>query len=158
MRAIVMKVRRARVTIREDATIVETGAIEAGMLVYLGIAPEDTQVEVDWLAKKIAEMRLFSGDGGFVDKPITEAGGAVLFVSQFTLYADTRRGRRPDFTGAAPSATAQPLYEAVAAAWRGLGLRVETGRFGANMQIESVHDGPLTITLDSSDMDRPRRG
>jgi len=174
MRAVIQRVHRARVTVEG----VETGAIEAGLLVYLGIAPADGPAEVEWCARKIAEMRLFpraapsageraSGAGGTdaearPDRSIEEIaaaeGGAVLLVSQFTLYADTRRGRRPAFLDAAPPEVAAPLVDAVRDALRSRGLRVEEGRFGAHMLVESANDGPVTIILDSADRERPRRG
>ncbi|MSQ30719.1 MAG: D-tyrosyl-tRNA(Tyr) deacylase [Dehalococcoidia bacterium] len=159
MRAVVQRVLHARVTVSGDGgDDVETGAIEGGLLVYLAVAPADTAVEADWMARKVAELRLFVGDGGFLDRSVQEAGGAVLLVSQFTLYADTRRGRRPDFTAAAPPDLAAPLVEAVAAVLRARGLRVAEGRFGAHMRVDSANDGPVTILLDSADRDRPRRG
>ncbi len=156
MRAVVQRVRRARVTVEG----IETGVIEAGLLVYLGIAPTDGPSEVDWCARKIAELRLFPGLEGAagadrMDRSVEDfaAGegesGAVLLVSQFTLYADTRRGRRPAFTDAAPPDLAAPLVEGVARALRARGLRVEEGRFGARMLVESENDGPVTIILDS---------
>ncbi|RLT38544.1 MAG: D-tyrosyl-tRNA(Tyr) deacylase [Chloroflexi bacterium] len=156
MRAVVQRVLRARVTV-EDAV---TGAIDAGLLVYLGIAPADGPAEVEWCARKIAEMRLFPGDAADrMDRSVENLGaaGAVLLVSQFTLYADTRRGRRPAFTDAAQPSIAAPLVEAVGNALRARGLRVEEGRFGAHMLVDSENDGPVTIILDSTDRERPRR-
>ena len=154
MRAVVQRVLRARVTV--DGA--ETGAIEDGLLVYVAVAPEDTSTEVEWMARKLAELRLFEGANGFLDRSVEEAGGAVLLVSQFTLYADTRRGRRPDFTGAARPEVAAPLIDAVAVALRARGLHVAEGRFGAHMVVDATNDGPVTILLDSADLDRPRRG
>lgn len=159
MRAVIQRVLRARVTVAGA----ETGAIEAGLLVYLGIAPDDGPAEVDWCARKIAEMRLFAGEPGTEaaerpDRSVEDIGGAVLLVSQFTLYADTRRGRRPAFTEAAGPEITAPLVEAVRDALRSRGLQVEEGRFGAHMVVESANDGPVTIILDSADRDRPRRG
>ena len=164
MRAVLQRVTRARVTV--DG--VQTGAIEAGLLVYLGVAPDDGPSEVDWCARKIAELRLFPGAPGTeaadrMDRSIEDlaaagAGGAVLLVSQFTLYADTRRGRRPAFTDAAPPDIAAPLVDAVRDALRARGLRVEEGRFGAHMLVDSENDGPVTMILDSTDRERPRRG
>src|SRR5450759_4289556 len=119
MRAVVQRVLRASVTVDD----VETGAIDDGLLVYLAIGPADTSTEVEWVARKLAELRLFPGPNGFLDRSVEEAGGAVLLVSQLTLYADTRRGRRPDFTGAAAPDLAQPLIEAVATALHARGLR-----------------------------------
>jgi len=154
---VLQRVLRASVTV--DG--VTTGAIEGGLLVYLGIAPEDGDAEVEWFARKVSEMRIFEGAGdreGQMDRPVGEAGGAVLVVSQFTLYADTRKGRRPSFVDAAPPGLAAPLIERCMAALRARGLRVEGGRFGAHMLVDAVNDGPVTIILDSEEMDRPRRG
>lgn len=153
MRAVVQRVLRARVTVDD----VETGAIDDGLLIYLAIGPDDASTEVEWMARKLAELRLFPGPNGFLDRSVEEAGGAVLLVSQFTLYADTRRGRRPDFTDAARPEVAAPLIEAVATALRARSLRVAEGRFGAHMVVDAVNDGPVTILLDSADLDRPRR-
>lgn len=154
MRAVLQRVLRARVTV--DG--VPTGTIVGGLLVYLGIAPDDGDAEVEWFARKVAEMRIFEGDGGRMDRSVAEAGGAVLVVSQFTLYAGTRKGRRPAFTDAAPPDIAAPLIERCMEALRTRGLRVEGGRFGAHMLVDAVNDGPVTIILDSEEMGRPRRG
>ena len=160
MRAVVQCVLRARVSVEGETA----GAIEAGLLVYLGVAPADGPSEVEWCARKIAELRLIPCLEGTeaanrMDRSVEDLGseGEVLLVSQFTLYADTRRGRRPAFTAAAPPDLAAPLVEAVAVALRARGLRVESGRFGAHMQVESENDGPVTIILDSADRERPRR-
>lgn len=157
MRAVLQRVLRATVTV--DG--VPTGAIDGGLLIYLGIAPADGDAEVEWFARKVSEMRIFEGTGdreGAMDRAVIEAGGAILVVSQFTLYADTRKGRRPAFTDAAPPEVAAPLIERCMEALRARGLRVEGGRFGAHMLVDAVNDGPVTIILDSSDLDRPRRG
>ena len=152
MRAVVQRVSQARVTVEDDVT----GEIGPGLLVYLGIGPADGPREVEWAARKVAEMRIFPDEAGRFDRSVEETGGAVLLVSQFTLYADTRKGRRPAFTEAAPPEVAVPLVEAVMTALRARGLRVEGGRFGAHMLVEAVNDGPVTIVLDSTDLDRPR--
>lgn len=110
------------------------------------------------MAKKLAEIRIFPDDAGRFDRSVEDTGGAILVVSQFTLYADTRRGRRPAFTDAAPPELAAPLVEAVMAALRARGIPVQGGRFGAHMLVDAVNDGPVTILLDSADLDRPRRG
>ena len=157
MRAVLQRVLRASVTV-EGALI---GAIEGGLLVYLGIAPDDSEAEVEWFARKVSEMRIFEGTGdrgGQMDRAVVEAGGAVLVVSQFTLYADTRKGRRPSFVDAAPPEIAAPLVERCMDALRARGLHVEGGRFGAHMLVDAVNDGPVTIVLDSEEMGRPRRG
>jgi D-tyrosyl-tRNA(Tyr) deacylase len=152
VRAVVQRVSRAHVTVEGDLT----GEIGPGLLVYLGIGPEDGPREVEWAARKVAEMRIFPDEAGRFDRSVEETGGAVLVVSQFTLYADTRKGRRPAFTDAAPPEVAAPLVEAVMAALHARGLRVEGGRFGAQMLVEAVNNGPVTIVLDSTDLDRPR--
>lgn len=153
MRAVVQRVSRARVTVEGEAT----GQIGAGLLVYLGVGHEDGGREVEWLTAKIAELRIFPDEQGRFDRSVSDIAGGVLVVSQFTLYADTRRGRRPSFTDAAPPEAAAPLVEAVMAALRKRGLTVEGGRFGAHMLVDAVNDGPVTIALDSADRERPRR-
>ncbi|MEX2230279.1 MAG: D-aminoacyl-tRNA deacylase [Dehalococcoidia bacterium] len=154
MRAVAQRVARAQVTV-DDAV---TGVIAHGLLVYLAAAPTDGAHEVEWCARKLAELRIFPDDDGRMNRSVVEAGGAVLLVSQFTLYADTRKGRRPSFFDAAAPAVAEPLLARVADALRGRGLRVEGGRFGAHMLVDAVNDGPVTILLDSADAERPRRG
>jgi D-aminoacyl-tRNA deacylase len=124
------------------------GSIGAGLLVLLGIADGDTQAGAERLAGKIARLRIFEGDDGRFDRSLVDAGGAALVVSQFTLIADTARGNRPSFSGAARPEVAEPLYEHFAGALRGLGVPVETGVFGARMQVELVNDGPVTIVLE----------
>ena len=154
MRAIVQRVSRARVTVADTAT----GEIERGVLVYVGVAEGDTPAEAEWLARKVAELRIFEDDAGRFDRSLLDVEGAALVVSQFTLLADTRRGRRPSFTDAAPPEVAEPLVERVIEELRDLGVPVEVGRFRAHMLVESVNDGPVTIALDSADRARPRRG
>lgn len=134
------------------------GAIERGVLVHLGVADGDTEAEATWVADKIAGLRIFPSEERPIDRSLLDVGGSALVVSQFTLLADTRRGRRPSFTGAAPPEVASPLVDAVTDALREQGAKVATGRFGAMMQVESTNDGPVTIILDSADRDRPRRG
>ncbi len=126
-----------------------TGEIGAGWLVLLGVAPDDNQKQVEWLADKIANLRAFADDDGKMNRSVLDVGGSVLAVSQFTLYADCRKGRRPSFIGAALPAVAEPLYEAFVIALKALGVPVATGRFAADMQVELVNDGPVTIVLDS---------
>jgi len=157
VRAVMQRVLRASVTV--DG--VSTGAIEDGLLVYLGVAPNDGDAEVEWFARKVSEMRIFEGvseRAGQMDRSVGEVGGAVLVVSQFTLYADTRKGRRPSFIDAAAPEVAAPLIERCMEALRSCGLCVEGGRFGAHMLVDAVNDGPVTILLDSEEMGRPRRG
>src|SRR5690606_16581198 len=152
--AVVQRVSRARVIVAGETT----GEVGAGLLVYLGVAPEDGPAEVAWLAKKVAELRIFPDEAGRFDRSVEDMGGSVLVVSQFPLLADTRRGRRPAFTDAAPPEVAAPLVEEVMAALAARGLVVAGGRFGAHMLVEAVNDGPVTILLDSADRERPRRG
>lgn len=144
MRALVQRVSRASVTV--DGVVV--GAIGPGLLVLLGIATGDTVAEAEWLADKVAGLRLFGGETGHFDLGLAEVGGGVLVVSQFTLYGDARKGRRPDFTRAARPERAEGLYERFVARLRLGGLRVETGVFGALMAVELVNDGPVTVMVE----------
>jgi D-tyrosyl-tRNA(Tyr) deacylase len=150
MRAVLQRVTRARVAVADEVV----GAIGAGLLVYLGVAEGDTTVEAEWMARRIAELRLFpesTAEGArSMERSLSDSGGAVLLISQFTLLADTRKGRRPSFFAAAAPEIAAPLVEAVAEALRAQGVEVATGRFGAHMRVESENDGPVTITLDSA--------
>jgi len=145
MRAVVQRVSRARVTV--DGR--ETGSIESGLLVLVGIAPEDGEPEAEWLADKLANLRIFNDDDGKMNLSLRDLAGAVLLVSQFTLYGDARKGRRPSFIRAAQGAEAAALYERCVASLRALGISCETGEFGATMEVELVNDGPVTILLDS---------
>lgn len=145
MRAVLQRVIRANVAIAGETA----GRIGPGLLVLLGVARGDTPEQVRWLADKTANLRIFPDDEGKMNRSLLESGGAALVVSQFTLYGDCRKGRRPSFVEAAPPETAVPLYQAFVSALRGLGLTVETGRFGADMQVELVNDGPVTIILDA---------
>lgn len=154
MRAVVQRVTSARVTIDGELS----GEIAAGLLVYVGVAEGDGEDEARWLATKIAGLRIFDDDQGRFDHSLLDSGGAALVVSQFTLLADTRRGRRPSFTAAARPEVAEPLVELVMAELRALGVSVAGGRFGAYMMVQSENDGPVTIPLDSADRERPRRG
>lgn len=146
MRAVVQRVSRAQVTVQEDIT----GRINVGLLVLLGVAQADQEADADYLAEKIAGLRVFEDDGGKMNLSVGEVGGGVLVVSQFTLYGDVRRGKRPSFDEAAAPPRAQELYEYFVSAVRTKGLPCETGRFQAMMQVELVNDGPVTILLDSS--------
>lgn len=154
MRAVLQRVHSARVLVDGEVA----GAIDRGALVYVGVAEGDTNAEAEWLADRIAGLRIFPSEDRPIDRSLLDVGGAALIVSQFTLLADTRRGRRPSFTAAAPPEVAEPLVDAVVDALRASGIEVATGRFGAMMQVESTNDGPVTIVLDSADRDRPRRG
>ena len=145
MRAVLQRVCRAKVTVGDETT----GEIAAGWLVLLGVAPADSRAEVEWLAEKVANLRAFPDADGKMNRSVLEVGGAVLAVSQFTLYGDCRRGRRPGFTGAAPPEVAEPLYEAFVTALKALGVPTATGRFAADMQVELVNDGPVTFVIDT---------
>ena len=153
MRAVVQRVSRAAV--RVDSRV--TGSIEAGLLVFLGVREGDTAEDAAAFARKIAELRIFEDAEGRMNLDVQAAGGAILCVSQFTLYGDVRRGRRPSFSDAAPGPVAEPIYEAFCAAVEALGLRCERGVFGAHREVDLVNDGPVTLWLDSDDLARPRR-
>jgi D-aminoacyl-tRNA deacylase len=147
VRALLQRTTGARV--RVDGEVV--GEIGRGLVVLVGVGPEDDVATADALARRIAELRIFDDDAGKTNLSLLEVAGAALVVSQFTLYADTRRGRRPGFTGAAPPDVAEELYLRLADALRGLGVEVATGRFGAAMAVELVNDGPFTIWLDTAE-------
>jgi D-tyrosyl-tRNA(Tyr) deacylase len=125
------------------------GSIGAGLVVLLGVGQGDGQEQIDYLAPKIANLRIFEDEAGKMNLSLLEVGGEILLVSQFTLYADTRKGRRPSFVGAAAPDVAAQLVERFAAALRGLGIAVATGVFQAHMQVALVNDGPVTIWIDS---------
>lgn len=144
MRAVVQRVSRAAV--RVDGETV--GACGAGLLVLVGARHEDTSETAVRLAAKVARLRIFPDDAGRFDRSLLDTGGEALVVSQFTLLADTGKGNRPSFTDAAPPETAEPLVGRFVDALRDEGVRVETGRFGATMEVELVNDGPVTIVLD----------
>jgi D-tyrosyl-tRNA(Tyr) deacylase len=145
MRALLQRVRRARVLVEQETV----GAIERGLLVLLGVTHADTAEQARWLAEKVATLRIFADENGKMNLDVSEAGGAVLVVSQFTLYGDCRKGRRPSFVDAAPPDVAIPLYEAFIDALKAQGVPTATGRFGAMMQVELVNDGPVTLLVDS---------
>lgn len=145
MRAVVQRVTSG--SVRVDAEIV--GAIDRGLMVLVGVRTGDTEAAAEALAEKIAHLRVFPDESGRMERSLVESGGAVLVVSQFTLYGDARKGRRPSYIAAAKGEEAERLYERVAAGLRSRGIDVQTGRFGAMMQIEMVADGPVTILLDS---------
>ena len=136
---------------------VEVSRIGGGLLILLGVSSDDDEADADYLVPKIANLRIFADDANRFNRSALDVGAEVLVVSQFTLYADTRRGRRPDFTRAAPPEQAERLYEYTVELLRGTGMRVETGRFQAYMQVKSRNDGPVTIMLDSADRHRARR-
>ncbi|HYY70098.1 MAG TPA: D-aminoacyl-tRNA deacylase [Terriglobales bacterium] len=145
MRAVVQRVKRARVTVSGDTA----GEIGEGLLVLLGVAHSDSEAAAAYLADKIAGLRIFEDDTGRMNRSVGEVGGAVLVVSQFTLFGDVRRGKRPSFDAAARPEHARRLDEYFVDKLRAAGLRCETGRFQQTMQVELVNDGPVTILLDS---------
>ncbi len=145
MRFVVQRVREAHVTIAGTVR----GRIEAGLLVLVGIAPEDTSAEVNRLAQKLVNLRIMADDAGKMNCSVLDTGGDILLISQFTLFADTRKGNRPSYTGAAPPEIAIPLYEElIKAVEKALGRPVATGEFGADMQVSLLNDGPVTIILE----------
>lgn len=146
MRVVLQRVSRAEVRVGGRVT----GRIAGGLLILVGFAPTDTDATLDWMAEKILGLRLFGDPDGKMNLDLDEVQGALLVVSQFTLYGDARKGRRPSFVDAAPPAVAVPLYERFVALLRERsgGIRVETGEFGAMMEVELVNDGPVTLILD----------
>ena len=146
MRAVVQRVSRARVAVGDEIT----GDIGRGLLVLLGVGSGDTCADADYLAGKVAGLRIFEDSGGKMNLSVADIGGAVLAVSQFTLYGDARRGKRPSFDAAAPPVLARELYEHFVEKIRAAGLRCETGRFQEMMQVDLVNEGPVTILLDSA--------
>lgn len=145
MKVVVQRVKHASVTISGT----EKSRIGAGMLVLLGISPDDTQANADWLVKKCVNLRIFDDDEGIMNHSLLDVGGEMLVVSQFTLMASTKKGNRPSYVHAAGHDIAIPLYEYfVSEAAKALGKPVGTGEFGANMQVELVNDGPVTIIIE----------
>jgi len=153
MRVVLQRVARAAVAV--DGEVV--ASIGPGLLLLVGAEHGDTTEEALRLATKCAEMRIFRDDGGKFNRSLLETAGEALVVSQFTLLADVRKGRRPSFTRAAAPEIAEPLVDAFAKCLRDLGVTTKTGRFGAHMDVELLNDGPVTIVIDSSNLDRPRR-
>ena len=145
MRAVIQRVSRAKVTVAGEIT----GEIGPGVLVLLGVGQQDTEANADYLAEKIAGLRIFEDEGGKMNRSVVDIGGAVLVVSQFTLYGNARKGKRPSFDAAAPPQRARELYEHFVNRIRAGGLRCETGRFQEMMDVELVNAGPVTILLDS---------
>jgi D-tyrosyl-tRNA(Tyr) deacylase len=148
MRACVQRVSRASVTV-SDQTI---SSIGRGLVVLLGVGPADTEAVAQSLAEKIIHLRIFEDDTGKMNRSLVEVGGELLVVSQFTLWGDCRKGRRPSFIGAAPPDLAEKLYESFAAAGRAMGVTVATGQFRAHMMVELVNDGPVTLMLDTDEL------
>jgi D-tyrosyl-tRNA(Tyr) deacylase len=145
VRALVQRVDGARVTVAGRVT----GAIGVGLLVLLGATHDDTAADAEWLARKVAGLRVFADDAGQMNRDVREAGGGVLVVPQFTLYGDARRGRRPDFVQAARPEHAEPLFERFCAAVAAAGVPVERGVFRAHMRVELLNDGPVTLLVES---------
>ncbi len=153
MRAVLQRVTRATVTVDGETV----GAIGPGLVVLLGVAQGDGAEEARRLAAKITDLRIFADEEDRFNRSLVETGGEALVVSQFTLLADVRKGRRPSFTAAAAPDEASQLVDAFAEALRELGVSVATGRFGAHMLVELENDGPVTLVLDTAELDRPRR-
>ncbi len=154
MRIVLQRVTRAAVRVSDKPV----GEIGPGLVAFVGIAEGDSAETARRLAQKTAEMRLFSDEAGRFSLSVLDLSREVLVISQFTLYGDVRRGRRPDFTAAARPEVAEPLVEEYAKGLEAAGVRVARGRFGAKMAVDVLNDGPVTIILDSSDLERPRRG
>jgi D-tyrosyl-tRNA(Tyr) deacylase len=142
---VVQRVAEASVTVDGEVT----GAIGAGLLVLLGVAPDDGEAQRDWLARKLVGLRIFSDDEGRMNRSVADIGGSMLVVSQFTLYGDCRKGRRPSFVGAARPELAEPAYEAFCEAVSALGVPVQRGVFGADMAVRLHNDGPVTLVIDT---------
>lgn len=145
MRVVLQRSKEASVTVDGEVT----GSIRSGYVLLVGVTHEDTQKDVDYVAGKIAQLRLFEDENGKMNRSILENGGDILSISQFTLYGDVKKGRRPSFIQAARPETAEPIWEAFNDALRNNGLKVETGVFGAMMDVELVNDGPVTIVVES---------
>lgn len=146
MKALIQRVTRASVSIRHQLT----GEIEPGLVILVGIAQEDTGSDVTFLVSKIADLRIFGDQDGKMNRSLLDVEGQALIISQFTLFADTRRGRRPSYTDAARPETAIPLYDAFIHAFQDKGIHVETGAFGADMSVDIQNNGPVTLMLESS--------
>ena len=150
MRAVLQRVTQASCTVNGRVT----GSIDAGLVILLGIVADDTQDDLQWLAQKIAPMRVFGDGDGLMNKSVMDIGGRILLISQFTLFAQTKKGNRPSFIRAAKPDVAVPLYEQMIKTLEELtDAKIETGIFGADMQISLINDGPVTIILDTKDRD-----
>ena len=154
MRALVQRVANASVTVAN----VTVGEIGVGLVILLGISDDDVEADAAYLVEKISNLRIFADDANRFNLSALDLGADILLVSQFTLYADTRKGRRPDFNQAAGPKESKHLYEHTAQLFRNTGLMVATGRFQEHMQVTLQNDGPVTLMLDSADRQRPRRG
>ena len=153
MRAVLTRVKHASVSIDGK----ETARIGEGFLILLGITHEDTEAQAVKLAEKLTGLRIFEDETGKMNRGLTDVGGEVLIVSQFTLYGNCRKGRRPEFLSAARPEIAVPMYEKFVEICREKGYHVETGEFGAYMEVESLNDGPFTLIVDSADLDAPKK-
>lgn len=152
MKAVLMRVQRASVTIDER----ETRSIGRGFLILLAVTHDDTEAQAVKLADKLCSLRLFEDADGKINLTLDEVGGEIMIVSQFTLYGNCRKGRRPEFLNAARPETAIPLYEKFVSLVRAKGYHVETGEFGAYMTVDSVNDGPFTLIVDTKDLEAPK--
>jgi len=146
MRAVIQRVLQAKVEVEGDVV----GRIERGLLVYLGVGKDDDEKDVEFMADKLANLRIFADEAGKMNRSVIDVGGGILLVSNFTLHGDCRKGRRPGFDAAGPPERAEKLYQTVAARITQHGVPVETGSFGAYMQVTSQNDGPVTFLLDST--------
>jgi len=153
MRALVQRVARASVAVGEVV-----GQIEKGLVVFIGVGQDDGDEDARYVVEKVVNLRIFDDEAGRFDISALDSAAHLLVISQFTLYADIRKGRRPSFTDAAPPEEAQAIFERTVALFRETGLRVETGRYQQRMLVDIQNDGPVTIMVDSSDRHRPRRG
>ncbi|MFC4100018.1 D-aminoacyl-tRNA deacylase [Paenibacillus xanthanilyticus] len=145
MKVVVQRSKAASVTVAGEVV----GAIDSGLLLLVGVTHDDTETDAKWMAEKIAGLRIFEDENGKMNESVQEAGGSILSVSQFTLYGDCKKGKRPNFMAAARPEQAEPLYEAFNAMLRAMGITVATGRFGAMMDVALVNDGPVTLIVDS---------
>lgn len=148
MRALIQRVKRASVTINSEVT----GKINNGLLIFLGVGEDDTEKQVQYLVEKCTGLRIFTDEQDKMNLSVKDINGEILIVSQFTLFGDCKKGKRPSFVRAARPGTAIPLYESFIAHCKNTGLNVQTGEFGADMQIELINDGPVTIWLDTEEM------
>lgn len=153
MRALIQRVARASVAVGEVV-----GQIEKGLVVFIGVGRDDGDEDARYIVEKVVNLRIFDDEAGRFDISALDSAAHLLLISQFTLYADIRRGRRPSFTDAAPPEEAEALFERTVALFRETGLRVETGRYQQRMLVDLQNDGPVTIMVDSADRHRPRRG
>ncbi|MBO19864.1 MAG: D-tyrosyl-tRNA(Tyr) deacylase [Chloroflexi bacterium] len=159
MRALIQRVTSASVSVASDNAVPETtGEIGPGLVILLGVSKEDGDADAQYLVEKVSNLRIFADDDNRFNRSALDTGAELLVVSQFTLYGDTRKGRRPNFNQAAGSEEAKRLYELTVELFRQAGMKVATGRFQKHMQVALENDGPVTLMLDSADRQRPRRG